>query len=264
MDSLGRDKKYKRATIYLLMWGSPVLLLLSFVVLYVTVPRAALLIARVQDSFLNHSYFAVREIKVSSGQRIGGSEIVAMAGLSHGMNLWRVDTQKIAREISRHPWVKRVEVRREFPHRVVIQVEERTAKAILVLGKSYYIDEDGNVFQQMTEGERPDLPLLSGLDRQELSYYSTPEKIQAALSLSDQLGRRSLPVSELQFTTGGLVLYLASYPIVLSMGWGDWKEKLAKFDRIWAEWKGKESYLVSMNLSFHNQVVLRFRKVSHG
>jgi cell division septal protein FtsQ len=264
MDRLARSKNYQRARLYLLLWGSPVLLLLSVFAFYISVPRATHFIAEVKNSFLNHAYFSVREIKVTSGERIGGSEIVAMAGLSHGMNLWRVDTQKIEREISRHPWVKRAQVRREFPHRVVIQVEERSAKGILFLGKFYYIDEDGNVFQEMKEGEKTDLPLLSGFDRQELRYHSTPEKIQAALRLSDEMAHRQLPVSEMRFAKGSLVLYLASYPVVLHMGWGDWEQKLANLDRILAEWKGKETRLASLNLSFHNQVVLRLRKNSHG
>src|SRR5262245_2123092 len=264
MDSPNRANDTKRAKIYLLMWGFPLLLLFSAFLLYLTIPRATHWIAQAQDSILNHSYFSVREIKVNAGEKIGGSEIVAMAGLSHGMNLWRVDTRRIEGEIGRHPWVKSVQVRREFPHRVVIQVEERTAKGILVLGKLYYIDADGNVFLEMKEGEKTDLPLLSGLSRQDLEYHSTPNKIQSALLLSDQLSRRSLPVSEIQFTKAGLVLYLASYPVVLHLGWDDWREKLAKLDRIWTEWKGKETHLASMNLSYHNQVVLRLRKVTHG
>jgi cell division protein FtsQ len=259
-----RLKNYQRAGLYLLMWGSPVLLLVCVFVFYIGVPPATRFIAQLKNSFLNHAYFSVREIKVSSGDRIGGSEIVAMAGLSHGMNLWRVDTQRIEREIRRHPWVKRVQVRREFPHRVVIQVEERNAKGILFLGKFYYIDEDGDVFEPVKDGEKVDLPLLSGLDRRELGYYSTPEKIQTALRLSNEMAQRSLPVSELQFAKGGLVVYLASYPLVLHMGWGDWERKLANLDRILTEWKGKEAHLASMNLSFQNQVVLRLRRNSHG
>ena len=264
MDFPSRTNDTKRAKIYLLMWGFPLLLLFSVFLLYLSVARATRWIAQAQASFLNHSYFSVREIKVSAGEKIGGSEIVAMAGLSHGMNLWRVDTQKIEREIGRHPWVRSVQVRREFPHRVAIQVEERTAKGILVLGKLYYIDADGNVFLELKEGEKADLPLLSGLSRQDLGYHSTPKRIQSALLLSDQLFQRSLPVSEIQFTKSGLVLYLASYPVVLHLGWDEWQEKLANLDRIWAEWKGKETHLASMNLSFHNQVVLRLRKVTHG
>jgi cell division septal protein FtsQ len=264
MNRPARPEHYQRVRLYLLLWGSPLLLLLCVFALYISVPRAARFIAAAKNSFLNHAYFSVREIKVSAGEKIGGSEIVAMAGLSHGMNLWRVDTQEIEREIGRHPWVKRAHVRREFPHRVVIQVEERNARGILFLDKFYYVDEDGAVFQEMKEGEKTDLPVLSGFDRQELSYHSTPQKIQAALRLSDELAHRQLPVSEMRLAKGSLVLYLASYPVVLHLGWGDWEQKLANLDRILAEWKGKEARLASLNLSFHNQVVLRLRKNNHG
>ena len=39
------------------------------------------------------------------------------------------------------------QVRREFPRRVVIEVEEREAKAIAALGKLYYVDRDGYIFK---------------------------------------------------------------------------------------------------------------------
>ncbi|HWP59628.1 MAG TPA: FtsQ-type POTRA domain-containing protein [Candidatus Acidoferrales bacterium] len=264
MDRPTHANTYRRAALYLVLWGSPLLLLAAGLALYAGAPRALRLIADVKNSFLNHAYFSVREIKVSSGERLGGSEIVAMAGLTHGMNLWRLDTGRMERAIARHPWVKRAQVRREFPHRVVIRVEERTAKALLFLGGFYYIDEDGHVFQQIKEGERADLPLLSGLDWEELGYHSTPEKIRAALRLSERLAERRLTVSEMQFTRAGLVVYLAAYPVALYAGWGDWEAKLAKLDRVLAEWRGKEAYLESLNLSFENQVVLRLRKNHHG
>src|SRR5947207_7687739 len=80
---------------------------------------------RMRDRFLDHEIFSVREIKVKAGEKVGGSEIVATAGLSDGMSIWRVDPQAIEKKIARHPWVKQVLVRREFPRRVVIEVEER-------------------------------------------------------------------------------------------------------------------------------------------
>src|SRR5919109_1187102 len=77
---------------------------------------------------IDNPYFSVREIQVRGGEKVDGSEIVLMAGLKHGMNLWRIDPLIIEQNIARIPWVRRVTVRREFPRRVVIDVEERTAK----------------------------------------------------------------------------------------------------------------------------------------
>ena len=99
--------------------------------------------------FSNSPYFSVREIQLRGGVRIDGVEFVAIAGLKHGMNIWKIDPAAIEKKFAKHPWVRSVFVRREFPRRVVIEVEERTAKAIVAMGKLYYVDADGLVFKEV-------------------------------------------------------------------------------------------------------------------
>ena len=57
-----------------------------------------------------------------------------MAGLSHGMNLWKVDAPRSKKNPASSVGAPGV-VRREFPRRVVIDVEERQPRAIVALGK---------------------------------------------------------------------------------------------------------------------------------
>src|SRR5262249_56142992 len=109
---------------------------------------------RVGGAFVvENAYFCVRESEVGGGEKVGGAEIVAMAGLRHGMNMWSIDPAAIESKIARHPWVRRVLVRRELPRRVVIEVEERTPKAIVAMRKLYYVDADGVIFKQVGAGE---------------------------------------------------------------------------------------------------------------
>lgn len=215
-----------------------------------------------RDSLLSHSYFSVREIQVRGGEKIGGNEIVSMAGLSHGMSLWQIDPFSIEKKVARHPWVKRVFVRREFPHRVVIDVEERAAKGIMVLAKLYYVDSDGIVFKEIGEGERIGLPLLTGLRQADLlsQAQSNRQKIQEALKLADLMERAALGISEIHFSPAGLVLYPMARAVPLQMGWGDWPEKLTRLERILALWKGREDQLAALDLSYRGQVVARLRK----
>lgn len=215
-----------------------------------------------RDSFLGHSYFAVQEIKVKGGEKVGGSEIVAMAGMSQGMNIWKIDPEIIERKVAKHPWVKRVLVRRELPRRVVIEVEEREAKGIVVLGRLYYVDPEGFVFKEVEEGENADFPLLTGLQQADLlsQAHATRQKIREALKLSDLMARGPLSISEIHFPAqGGVVLYPMAYPVALRMGWGDWQEKLKRLERVLELWKGREARLTSVDLRFRDQVVARLR-----
>ena len=100
-------------------------------------------------------YFSVREIQVRGGDKVSGNEIVTIAGLHQGMNIWKVDLPAIEKKVGKHPWVRRVLVRREFPRRIIIDVEERAAaSAIVALRKLYYVDADGVVFKEVGSGRK--------------------------------------------------------------------------------------------------------------
>lgn len=229
---------------------------------YLWWPRIAGLGRDVYSSLLNHAYFSVREIKVRGAEKVGGDEIVAMAGLSHGMRIWQIDPVSIEKKIEKHPWVKRVVVRREFPQRVVIEVEERVPKAIVVLGRLYYVDRDGVVFKDVGEGEKVDLPMLTGLKQEDLiaQAQSTRSKIQEALRLGELAAGASLALSEIHFLSeDAVVLYPVGFPVALHMGWGDWEGKLDRLERVLALWKGRENQLAALNLNFSDQVVAKLR-----
>jgi len=209
-------------------------------------------------------YFAVREIQVRGGAKVGGREVVAMAGLRHGMNIWKIDPVAIEKKIVRHPWVRRVLVRREFPHRVLIEVEERTPKAIIAAGKLYYVDGEGVVFKEVGEGEKVNFPILTGLRSADLvtSDPVTRQKISDALRLSDLMTKDTHALSEIHFDASDrLVVYTVNFPVALHMGWGNWEEKLRRLDRVLTLWKDKEKRLVSLDVSFHDQVVARLRQL---
>lgn len=213
---------------------------------------------------VENPYFSVREIQVRGGDKVGGHEIVAMAGLRHGMNIWKIDPVAIEKKINKHPWVRRVLVRREFPRRVLVEIEERTPKAIVAAGKLYYVDGDGVLFKEVGEKEDVNFPILTGLRREDLA---TPDpairrRIRDAMRVSDLMTRDSHTLSEIHFDAPDrLVLYTVNFPVALRMGWGDWDEKIRRLDRVLTLWKEKEARLVSLDVSFRDQVVARLRRL---
>lgn len=214
------------------------------------------------ESVLNRAYFEVREINVRGGRKVGGNEIVTMAGLTRGMRIWSIDPRMIENKVAKHPWVKRVMVRREFPRRVVIEIEERVARAILVLGGLYYVDAGGSVFKEVGESERVDLPLITGLSRKDLTAEpeSSRLKIREALRVEQLAEGASLALSEVHFLSdGGVVLYPMNYPVALRMGWGDWEKKFNRLEQVLVLWRGREDRLAALNANFSDQVVARLR-----
>jgi len=261
-DNRKRNERGARRTL-IRLGGVAVLSLLGFVAYRWHVPLTAAA-AAAPALFFENRYFFVREIQVRGGEKVGGDEIVAMAGLRRGMNIWRIEPGAIEKKVAKHPWVRRVLVRRDFPRRVVIEVEERAPKAIVALGQLYYVDTDGVIFKEVGAGENVNFPLLTGLRPEQLARTNPTlrGKIQDAVRLGDLMAKDSRTLSEIHFDESGrLVVYTTAFPVALKMGWGDWDAKLKRLDRVLALWKGNEERLASLDVSFNDQVVARLRKV---
>ncbi|HEX6436089.1 MAG TPA: FtsQ-type POTRA domain-containing protein [Candidatus Binatia bacterium] len=217
----------------------------------------------VRRFIFENPYFAVGEIQVRGSDKVRGNEIISMAGLRHGINLWSIDPAKIEKKVSQHPWVRRVLVRREFPRRVVIEVEERRPKAIVAVGKLYYVDADGVLFKEVAQGENVGFPMLTGIRTEELGSFdpAVRRRIQDALRLGDLMAKDSHALSEIHFDAPDrLVVYTIAHPVAIHMGWGDWEGKLQRLDRVMTLWRGKEERLGSLDISFQDRVVTRLRR----
>jgi cell division protein FtsQ len=241
------------------------LLVVTAVSLYRWGDRLAAGVLAARAFVIDSPYFSVREIKVRGGENVGGSEIVAIAGLKHGMNIWKIEPAAIEKKIARAPWVRRVVVRREFPRRVVIDVEERIPKAIVAMGKLYYVDGDGVIFKEVGDGENVQFPLLTGF-RPEALNTSDPRvrtRLQDAVRLAELMAHDAHTLSEIHFDTSDrVVLYTVDYPVALHMGSGDWETKLRRLERVLSLWKGHEERLLSLDMSFSDQVVARLRRTN--
>jgi cell division protein FtsQ len=170
----------------------------------------------------------------------------------------------IEEKVAKHPWVRRALVRREFPGRIIIDVEERVPRAIVAIRKLYYVDSDGVVFKEVGPGENVKYPLLTGLRAEEFTApnASMRRRIQDAIRLGELMAQRSHSLSEIHFDAPDrLVVYTTDFPIALRMGWGDWDEKMIRMDRLMSLWKGNEERLGSLDMSYRDQVVARLRRV---
>jgi cell division septal protein FtsQ len=259
-----RKRNARRWRQLIIVGSSVVVLTVLTIVGYGWRGQLASAVAAARRFVVDSPYFSVREIQVRGAEKLGGNEIVAMAGLKHGMNMWRIEPATIEKKVAKHPWVRRVLVRREFPRRVVIEIEERTPKAIVATGKLYYVDSEGVVFKEVGTGESVEFPLLTGLRPDELGSHdpAVRRKIQDAVRLGDLMAKDSHTISEIHFeATDRVILYTTAYPLALHMGWGDWEDKLRRVDRVLKLWKGHEERLVALDASFADQVVARVRRM---
>jgi len=107
------------------------------------------------------SLLDVDHIEVEGATHTTPEAVIAASGLQLGTAMTKVDETRMLPAIEALPWVRRVDVRREWPGTVVITVEERVARAVTVAisGLWAVLDGDGRVLAEVAEPAAGLLPL---------------------------------------------------------------------------------------------------------
>ncbi len=113
-------------------------------------------------------YFKLKHAVIRGCNKISAKEVKMIAGIDAPMNILSANVEKMKRELEKHPWIKKASVGRELPDRLIIELTERKATALLQKGKDLYIvDRDGVVFKRLEATDGVDLPVFTGFYRNE-------------------------------------------------------------------------------------------------
>ncbi len=181
----------------------------------------------------------IREIRFEGLSRATADELLEISPVQRGDALLFCDTDLVEAALRRHPWIAWVEVRRRLPPALEVRVVERTPAAIVDLAGLYLVDEHGEVFKRAVPGDGLDLPVITGIARDD--WIERREEVEpllaAALALLDRwsevgLDRRGA-VSEIHIDSEyGTTLWIGSEGIEVRLGHGDLPQKLARLDRV--------------------------------
>jgi len=196
--------------------------------------------------------FALREVRVGPTVHVSRDEILARSTVELGDPLLALDTDVIAARLAQHPWIAAARVRRELPSVLAIDVTERQAAAVAVIGGLYLVDAQGHPFKHATLEEADGRVVLTGISRIEyarlprasqgafrealglLDTYQHPDSLAAARDRDNGGKRPSLSEIHIDAKDGfSLTLYDSGTEIRL--GRGGLGDKLARLDEILAE-----------------------------
>ncbi len=121
---------------------------------------ALAIVAGVAWALLGSKFLVVRSVQVTGPAGISRAEVIADAGIRLGTPLIRIDPAVLARRVERITLVQSAHVRRVWPDKVVISVQERTAVLAVASGRGYQlIDKFGVALRQVTR-RPPGMPVL--------------------------------------------------------------------------------------------------------
>jgi cell division protein FtsQ len=112
--------------------------------------------------FLHSSIFAIDQVNVSGNKKVTKDEIIALAGITPGENLFKIDSELIEKSVEIHPIVKNAQLIRYLPHSVEIKIEERTSWAVIPYNDLFLlIDDEGHCLDKLNKLPDGNIPIIT-------------------------------------------------------------------------------------------------------
>lgn len=117
--------------------------------------------------------FAIGAIEVTGAAHMSRAEVLAMANIELGTNIFSLDTDAVESQLKRLPWLADAVVHRHLPRTVEIALTERVAVAAISADGMYLMDERGELFKraETKHDELLGMLIISGLTREAFAAH---------------------------------------------------------------------------------------------
>jgi cell division protein FtsQ len=176
--------------------------------------------------------FPLHSVRLSvAPQRVDVSGILETVRNEVQGNFFTADIARLRQALEKLPWVRNVSIRREFPHRLVVQLEEH--QALARWNNNALVNRQGEVFVAESEQALPGFIGQEGTSHEVTMHYEQFSKQLAVLNLhAAQLALSPRHAWQLRLNNG----------MVLELGREDMQQRLARFvvgyPHMGGEWQG--------------------------
>ena len=219
---------------------------------------------RVYVRLLEDPLFRVREVEVEGSRKVPRETILSLIELEGMPNLFTLRLREVAKRLELNPWIEQVKVRKVFPNKIWIQIEERKPIAILQLEELYYIDTKGVIFSPVGDRDKYNYPFLTGLTRQALEKDPVEAKhlIMKALEFLRIVNKEKVfspeEISEIHMEkVFGIQYFTKTEGVEVRMGWEHFGEKLRRLSIIWSDLRKRGLSVVSIDCSDLKRMVVK-------
>ncbi len=207
----------------------------------------------------------IGEIKIMGCLNATEAELLKLAQVDFRANLVDLDLQQVSSRLARHPWIEKAKVRRDWPRRaLVIEVQERKPRALILLDDLYLVDSQGEVFKKAESQDGLDLPVITGLNAKEVRarQEEAVSLIRQGLDFLDLMEKRKvMEISEVHLSKrSGLTVYTLNGGIPIRLGTGDFDDKLSRLEKVLPDIRQKIGSVESIDLNYAKELVVKMKE----
>ena len=105
--------------------------------------------------------FNVKEIIVEKNNLVSDEQVISFSGIQYGKNIFSISKKNIINHLKENSYIGDATVKRIFPDKIKLMIDERNIDFVLQLANSYvYIDRQGYVLE--ISNNKPNVPMILG------------------------------------------------------------------------------------------------------
>ena len=186
--------------------------------------------------------FPLHSVRLSAApQRVDAAEVLQVVRNEVHGNFFTVDIERLRQSLEKLPWVRNVSIRREFPQRLAVRLEEH--QALARWNNNALVNRQGEVFVAKSERVMPEpsgtpRPPLYGGSEQALPRFTGQDGAAADVAqhyaqFSQQVAALDLQVTQLALSPRHAWQLRLSNGMVLELGREDMQQRLARFVEVY-------------------------------
>ncbi|MDX9917627.1 MAG: FtsQ-type POTRA domain-containing protein [Gudongella sp.] len=191
--------------------------------------------------FLKSSFFAIEDIEFTGNMVVGHTELLEKSTVVEGTNLLTLRKKSVVSELEDIPYVKEAKLIKKYPHKLIVEITERTPYLQFENGYSYSAVDSEGILLETVIHRFSDVTLIKGLDWEHIKNGDSILDKEVGVVLKDIFNDEKAEntvksVKEFNLTdSGDIKLYLINGIMVEFGPMNNVKYKLKMLDEILAD-----------------------------
>ncbi|NCO82790.1 MAG: hypothetical protein COZ31_02515 [Nitrospirae bacterium CG_4_10_14_3_um_filter_44_29] len=202
--------------------------------------------------------FPVKEIVFSGNKHLSESELKAIMGINGNEGLLTLSSRELEARLLKSSWIKAVSFRKDFPHRFTVRIEESMPSALLEMnGRTFFIDDKGNMLEELKEEAIPFLPVISGDPFKNKSVFSEVLILVKTMKDKGFTAVKDRIEVIIPHGSGPEDICMQVDGTLVKVGHGDYEEKLQRLLELEDEIMRRGIPVDYIDLRFANKVIVK-------
>lgn len=216
------------------------------------------------DYLRNAPFLMLKRVEINGVEQDIQKDLMDIIDLNKNANLLFLDLEKTAQAIKAHPWVRTVQLDRQFPETLSVEIKKHRPVALVMQDGIHYMNDRGEIFKTPDVTDPLDYPVITGIHEKD---PRARKQLARALDIINVLSAEKEPwtwneISEIHAEDDDFILYFSHLPVRIRANRDTLAEKLEGLSKMTKHLSdtGRIHLVTGIDLTPFEGAVVSFKK----